>query len=107
MVNNLAGKPVPAQQKEEGVDGALTKKRKLSYSINSIELFEIGNGSGRTAPLHTAPPNPPPPSQSPLDASQGRKSSGSHKGPSLSLEAGELTFVVGTEFLTFNRGGKS
>lgn len=30
-----------------------------------------------------------------------------HKGPrSLSLEAGELTFMVVTEFLTFNRGGK-
>lgn len=39
-------------------------------------------------------------------ASQCRESSCGSKGPSLSLEAGELTLVVVTEFLTFNRGGK-
>lgn len=62
VVNNLAGKPVPAQQREEGVDGTLTKKRKLSYSINFMELFEIGNESGRTSLL----PTPPPTHRSPL-----------------------------------------
>lgn len=60
MVNNPAGKSEPARQREEGVDGTLTRKRKLSYSLSFIELFEIGNESKRT-PLTPNTPLPPVP----------------------------------------------
>lgn len=62
-----------------------------------MEVLETGNESERI------PSSPTPPPWLCLSAERACEAP---KRPSLSLQAGELTFVVVTEFLTFNRGGK-